>query len=629
MSPAAKAIYMKGMQMRISNDTVNAPAAARNAQGVSPWPQQVNGLRTAITAFVSAMVLSGCLVEGGGSGGAVQQELEAALEQQSGGASSSGEAREAGATGGSAGSGSAESGSGLLPEIAALINPGVSSDHYPGTLNYSKQVDIPSCDGADAVRISTVAGIAQIANSGYRVFCIAPGDYRSYGKLALSATSGTEALPKVIRFESSEFSDDEEIFRSDISKLARMPEMDIRNTGHWILHRLAFIDVSGMPIRLSNAENIVIDRIRFEGSRNGIELRHGTRDSYIQNSLIRNQQVPQGSGNDGVCIAFMGHFKQHDLGGNIEYDYPVLTPNNSIVNNEIYNCNDGIQIVWMHHYYQIPDFRGTVIAGNDIYLDDSVRTNCYGAKDVNGDCTHMENPIDLKGGSLEPTEPVEIFDNRMWGFRKTDSNYNGPANSWGTGISAHYRSVQNIHIYENVIFDVPAAVSFTRGAHNSVIRDNIFTQVTGAGINNGIAFAMSTDTSDLGTYNNVSGMQVEGNHIIVSTDGSSTGSAWMVSSASGSSFSCNIVANGDWTGGSMTGGSSQGNNTFYNTNSGSFSSGGDSVHSSFASSNMGELCFDTKRASTDGGVQKCLPGVLHASNSPNACASDYWTVANW
>ena len=621
-----------------------------------------HGVKTALFTLVSAAVLSGCLLEGDVSASKTRNELIAQLETTAASENTGTTEREVGETGGtgtattggstsgsgtsstsgssgssgssssssSSGSSSSSSGSGTVPTTAALTNPAAMSDHYPGTHNYSKTVDLPSCDGPDALRISTTAGLSQITNSNYRVFCIAPGDYRSYGLLSLPTTGGTEANPRVIRFESSEFADSDEIFQANVSKLARMPAIDIRNTSNWVIHRLAFMSLSDgyMPMRLSGANNIVIDRIRLQYNRNGIEFRHGTHDSYLQNSFIGDQKVPQGSGNDGVCVAFMGHFRQHLLNGHIDYDYPVSTTNNSVVNNEIFNCNDGFQMVWMYHFNNLPDFAGTVIAGNDIYVDSSVRTNCNGVKSPNGDCAYTENPIDLKGGSLDASNPVKIFDNRMWGWRKTDSSYNPPANSWGSAIGGHYRANKNIEMYENVIWDVPSGISFSRGSNSLLIKDNIITQIRGEGPNNGIALIAVTDNVDLGTYNNVSDVTIERNHIIVSNDGSNTGAAWSSFSATNSSFSCNVVANGSWTSGNLPG-SATGQNTYYNTNSGSLSRGTDTVQSSFNSANMGRLCFDTKRASITGGERVCLDDVLDTPNSSNACASDYWTTDNW
>lgn len=600
--------------MKVSNDSVFVGAtllikgevkAGLNTRASSRW-------KAVLARVASAVMLGGCLLGGDASESKLRNEALSSINESNG------------ASEGAAPSGSGRSGGAGRPTVlrtSAIINASVQADHYPGTENYSKKVDLPSCDAVDAVRISTVAGLSQINKSNYRVFCIAPGDYRSAGKLALSGAGGTADAPKVIRFENSEFSSSDEIFTADVSKLARMPQIDIRNTSHWILNRLAFIEVSGMPIRMAGAGDIVIDRIRLEHNRNGIEIQHGTHDSYVQNSYIGNQKIPKGTGNDGVCVAFVGHYYQHNLDGDIDYSYPVVASNNHIVNNEIFNCNDGIQLVWMPQYLDEPDFHGTVMAGNDIYIDHSVRTNCSGSKSEGGDCAYTENAIDLKAGSLVPSSPVLIFDNRMWGWRKTDSVYNKPADSWGTAIGTHFSPVQNVEIYNNVIWDVASGIGFTRGSKNSVIRDNIITNVTSAGVNTGIALVTYSDSGEP----NVSGIRVERNHVIHS------GGAWLSSSATHSVFKCNVVANGGYTSttGSWSVGLKAGQNTYYNTRSGKMSHDSDRVHSSFGSSNMGELCFKIKKASIVGGEEMCLSEVLNTPNSPNICASEYWSTANW
>lgn len=652
---------------------MSTPINSRSVQD-SQQPNAVNfdkkanlqGAKTALFGLLSAAVLSGCLLEGDVSGSNTRDQLVAQLEtttagenaqgrevgetggtgeavtnssgntssnsggstNSSGSSSSTSSSSSSGSSGSGSSSGSGGSGGSSVPSTGALTNPSAMADHYPGTHNYSKTVDLPSCDGPDALRISTAAGLSQINNSSYRVFCIAPGDYRSHGLLALSGTGGTESAPKVIRFESSEFDDSDEIFKADLSKVARMPAIDIRNTSHWVLHRLAFVATSGMPIRMAGATDIVIDRIRFESNSRGIEFQHGTHDSYLQNSYIGNQVIPQYSGNDGVCVAMIGHYRQVNLNGNINYDYPVVAKNNHIVNNEIFNCNDGFQIVWMPQYDQFPDFQGTVLAGNDIYIDNTRRTNCSGSLSWNGDCAYTENALDFKAASLNASNPVKVFDNRMWGWRKTDSTYNSPANSWGTAISTHYSAMKNLHVYENIIWDVGAGVGFTRGSNNSVVRDNIFADITSSGVNNGVAIMTYSDSYDYYNstyaYGNVKDMTVERNHVV------GAGGAWLSTSAENSDFECNVVSNGSWTAtsGNWSVGLNAGRNTYYGTNSGSLSQGTDAVHSS-GTSNMGELCFDTKKASIPGGEEVCLAKVLHTPSTASVCASDYWTAANW
>lgn len=615
-----------------------ASATASEALASSTSPSGRHPLQVSLVALCTAALLGGCLVEGDLNSAKTREELIAQLEAGgaggqggNGGGTSNRETGGSGSSGGTGGSGtggSGGSGSGA-PSTGALTNPNVQADHYPGTQNYSKEVDLPSCDGADALRISTPAGLAQINTSGHRVYCIAPGDYRSFGTLAISAAGGTAEEPKVVRFESSEFDDSDEIFTADISKLARMPMLDIRNTSHWVFNRLAWEGTSGMPIRMAGATDIVIDRIRLTNNWRGIEFQHGTNDSYLQNSYIGNQIIPQGSGNDGVCVAFIGHYRQASFGGNIDYNFPVVARGNHIVNNEIFNCNDGIQTVWMPQYSNEPNFQGTVMAGNDIYIDDRVYTNCYGSKDSSGPCAFTENAIDLKGGSLDASDPMLIFDNRMWGWRDTDSNYNSPANSHGTAISTHFNPVQNVEIYENVFWDIPSAVSFTRGSKDSIIRDNVIKNVTGESHNSGIGVVIYSDPYDYdspGDYGNVTGMTVEKNHII------NTDAPWLSMSATNSTVRCNVVANGgSWTAlsGPWATGATVGQNTFYNTNSGGLSASSDTVLPSFAGANMGELCFKVKQASVPGGEQVCLADVLDTPASPNTCASDYWTAERW
>ena len=85
-------------------------------------------------------------------------------------------------------------------------------------------------------------------------------------------------------------------------------------------------------------------------------------------------------------------------------------------------------------------YPGTLIANNDVYLTSARYTDCNGKQNPLGQCAAAESGIALKTGGVKSNR-VNVIDNRIWGFRKTDpTNRNSKAH--GPGITVCCYPVQ-------------------------------------------------------------------------------------------------------------------------------------------------------------------------------------------
>lgn len=83
---------------------------------------------------------------------------------------------------------------------------------------------------------------------------------------------------------------------------------------------------------------------------------------------------------------------------------------NRVLDNEIYDCNDNIQITHNsggnNHYVECRD---AVIEGNDLYL-----TGDRHVLRADGSYALAENAIDIKAGPRSVDEPMRVVRNRIW-----------------------------------------------------------------------------------------------------------------------------------------------------------------------------------------------------------------------
>lgn len=471
--------------------------------------------------------------------------------------------------------------------------------------DHTVAVDLPACDARDAVVIDSVAKLSLLSDPRYRVFCIAPGDYRSAGVQNIDAVSGRSLTPRVIQMLGAKGGTSAEFAQAPLEQLPLLPPLYFRDSHHWVLDRLAFIDIDSAegtyPLRFFASSNMVLNRLRVEANRHGIEFHHLSRDITLQNSLIGDMDMDHEKGNDAVCVAFEGRYTDKGLDAE-----SVVIRNVRVVGNEIYNCNDGVQLIWNEGAKNWPDFSDTLIAANDIYIDERRLTDCKGNLSENGACACTENAIDIKAGAKSPARPVVIRHNRFYGWRKTDSICNKQAESWGTAIGAHYVAAQNVLIEQNVFWNVVSGVSITKKAHHIKVADNLFHTVPKLGQGNGIAIV---------AYERASAVTLERNRIVKAHK-------WLSLLSKQTVLSCNIVNLSGEAIGQMGSESMADRNSYYQHPEPRFRSSGDVRKEHYLLANDTELCTTIRPLS--GARELCLPQAASTAKSEHACGGGYW-----
>ncbi len=496
----------------------------------------------------------------------------------------------------------------VLFGLAALLGPLHSSAAEKLNWNppdHSVAVDLPSCDGDDALIINEPNQLKALSSKSFRVFCIAPGDYRSADILEINGVSGSSFSPRVIRLLGSEAESPADLAQAPLGQIALLPPLYFRDAQHWVIDGMGFVDIDrgkgAYPMRFFASSDIVLNRLRVQGNRHGIEFHHLSHDISLQNSLIGDMDMDPKNGNDAVCVAFEGRYT--DMGDDVE---SAVMQNIRVVSNEIYNCNDGVQLIWDTGDKHWPDYSGTLIAGNDIYIDERRLTDCKGNLTPDGNCACTENAIDIKAGAKSPANPVVIRHNRFYGWRKTDSKCNPDAQSWGTAISVHFEAAQHMRIEQNLFWDVASGVSLTKKARAVEIVDNLFHTVPKTGGGNGIAII---------SYERVSEVNIARNRIV-------DAHGWLSLLSSKTSLSCNIVNSSGKAIGSLARGSYVESNSYYQHGERTLKSNGDLTKELRDQSGDGELCTTINNLS--GPDQLCLAQAVSTSKSNHACDGGYW-----
>ena len=231
------------------------------------------------------------------------------------------------------------------------------------------------------------------------------------------------------------------------------------NSNFWILDRLGTINHSDKVNNVSykvypTCSNIIFNEFfltnfcrAFEIQSN-TSLTYYTKDIFIQNCRIEKMN-PAAIDNDDSAIMLVG--SESTKFRKIE--------NVRIVNNEIVNCNDGIQTMrYVGTQLHDANYDGLIIDNNHIYVDEYVYTDGNGKLNPSGKFSLTENAIDLKAGSSDVNNPIVISNNKLWGFRKTDI-VNGGSGDAGYAIVGHY-DTKNVIIEDNYIFNSTNGIGF-------------------------------------------------------------------------------------------------------------------------------------------------------------------------
>lgn len=269
-------------------------------------------------------------------------------------------------------------------------------------------------------------------------FLLTPGDYRQWEELWIDGDQLLDGLPnrkRVIRYDGPG-RNAHPVQRADGDQ-AIIDSIKITGAHHWIIHGLKVTSLAPpedlVSIRSSisdsalGSSNIILDHMLVENaSVRAIRIRHSD-DNCVQNSVLRDAALANRQ-TVGVAIKVAGGEQ---------------ATGNRIVNNEILNHGDAIVM----NIGPLPApllGDGTIIADNDLYV-----TPDYLALLNDGMDGCIENAIDLKIASSDPDNPVRIFNNRIWGYRRLSSCGGG-----GEAVNIQ-KEAKHIHVCQNVIFDVP------------------------------------------------------------------------------------------------------------------------------------------------------------------------------
>jgi hypothetical protein len=352
---------------------------------------------------------------------------------------------------------------------------GPSEGQEFGRSPHAVPVVLPACDASDPeVRIIDDVDDWPVVNDpAARIFCVRPGSYQGAGSIRL-LRSGTATEPRVLRHHDPDATVDLHPVEMAGSQRAIVRDFQIRGARHWLIDGLTVQGSDRYGVSLDDASDNVLNRLLVQRAEEGlVQFRGVSHRNVLQNSVIRRAVVAPDV--DRGCVSF------RDAGeGRAQRD-------NRLVQNEIYDCTDGIQLYLPSDATDGGGFPGLVIDENDVYLSRARYTNCLGEFDRQGPCGCAENGIDVKigGAGSAPGQAVSITGNRVWGWRETDHGPGGGdvgrcggTGSWGNLLSAH-RQASHLSIRDNVFFDGPSGIGIGGGAHDVLVEDNVLHGIEG------------------------------------------------------------------------------------------------------------------------------------------------------
>ncbi len=353
-------------------------------------------------------------------------------------------------------------------------------------------------------------------------FLVTPGDYRKWGDFR-PPSSGTLQQMKVLMYYNPEtaspYSPPHPVQLKTLKKEVVIERFRFHEISNWVMHGITFrgnqTERRGKWGGLYNsfeeeANNNVLNYCLIEQvvTGNGIRISN-SHNNTIQNCVIRDKIEGFTSDNIGITIsATQGR----------------VSRGNKVVDNEIYDVTDGVQLLYMEKKGRnaptTGEVPGTIIDNNDLYITKRLYTYKDGEEKA---CA--EDGVDIKVGTKSSlaSDKVRVTNNRIWGFRTTDTSCSG--SSHGSGIVIH-RNASNILIENNVMFDVSRGISIGPGTSkqfpNEKVTDitvinNIFYNINDKSDNSGYALVSYMDARFehntikkakfyLGTGNTISGL---------------------------------------------------------------------------------------------------------------------------
>lgn len=316
----------------------------------------------------------------------------------------------------------------------------------------------PPCD-LQITPANAATTLYQLNDPTKRVFCVAAGDYRLFGRRDLFV-SGTESSPRYLRFDGPGH-----VKAFDRAQQAYFEAIEVR-ASWWIVQGLTLQPQRATTTRilhLAGADHVVadgnlIDAIEHPNgpSQDAVVivglLGDPATDNTIQQNLIRNGDQSHGAVDfTGVLIApGFWHAERNDR--------------NAVLDNEIVDWGDGISVAGLAADCNEPAVQhGTVIDGNDVYLTPAKYVDCTtGAANPEGECACAENGIDVKanpGPGATPADWTKVTRNRVWGYRPTTEALTcGGSGALGQAITAGNACPGRVFVGQNIVADSTVGV---------------------------------------------------------------------------------------------------------------------------------------------------------------------------
>jgi len=313
-----------------------------------------------------------------------------------------------------------------------------------------------------------------------KVVCVKPGDHTSKGTFTIS-TNGTSNERRIVKFYDT---GDDGKDPWDQTTAAKAKRIAVEGD-YWIIHRLE-IDPNNDEGIDSSGDHLIMSKLWIhDGNGSGLVSVGGASYNTLQNSLIHDTGWTDDS--DHHCIFAKGS-----------------SFNFSVVNNEIYNCSgDGLQ-----KSPASTAAENLVIENNDIYITPDLYTDGNGNTVAEGSELEAcaENALDFKEGGRSSANAIKVLHNRIWGFRRTETNGTGNnCSCCDTGSSGEHIILNDDDdgtgtdygvIYNNILFDGVSGITNANGiADNWSIVGNIFYDFFGHHVSTGKR-VVQTEASD-------------------------------------------------------------------------------------------------------------------------------------
>jgi hypothetical protein len=318
--------------------------------------------------------------------------------------------------------------------------------------------------------------LGRLEDPSTRVFCVEPGDYRSFGRIDLRA-SGTDASRRyfVLRTEDG--------LVNAVHRPERAIFESMRVSGSWwVVQGLTFqprdpstyamLTISGGHHNVVDGNLVDASEQANAGGQAGIVIGAWNNEepathNVIQRNVVRNGNQSRSPADYPGIVVFGGLV----TGSNQDF--------NVIADNEVYDWGDGVALAGGPCGVPTPGQpRGTVIDGNDLYITAAKRIDCNsGAPDPDGACSCAETGLDLK--SVTGSDPefwTRVTNNRLWGFRPVPlARSCGGSGTFGQAIAAGNNCAGHVLVAGNVVLDSPVGVAIS--GSNWIVAGNLFHEI--------------------------------------------------------------------------------------------------------------------------------------------------------